>query len=319
MKQGVSSLAALFLLLCSAAAAAPASVSLNEYQAHLRELAEKIDSLRDHPERAAAVETAIPDTLAVTTDSGGITVDYRDLKGQLSMLIRANPSRREALISQLSNYVRVLESQAVAYRERGADSEQARKALQGILARHEFRHARQSPSLINLLLAKVFGWILRLLEHLGFGTASGFSWFQIFLYGFLAAVLGMLLIWTVRRLRRKPADSGAREIVPFAPSARSWRTWLDEARSLAEREDWRGAIHQAYWAGISFLEAHGAWRPNRARTAREYLRLLTSRNPNYSALASLTHEFEVVWYGNRKAMEADFTAALGQLEKLGCR
>ena len=118
----------------------------------------------------------------------------------------------------------------------------------------------------------------------------------------------------------RPEDAPAeREIIPFAPSARSWRSWLAEAREAADRQNWRNAIHLAYWAGISFLESGGAWKPNRARTPREYLRLLSSRNPKHPALSALTRKFELVWYGDRAAVETDFQETLGQLERLGCR
>ena len=109
-----------------------------------------------------------------------------------------------------------------------------------------------------------------------------------------------------------------REIIPFAPSARSWRAWLAEARLMAQQQEWRNAIHLAYWAGISFLESGGAWKPNRARTPREYLRLLGTRKPEYPSLAALTRKFELVWYGDRAAGALDFQETLGQLEKLGC-
>ena len=320
MKRRLGHVCVLLLALCPirSAAAAGLSLSLDEYRQQLRALSEKIDSLRDHPEQARAVESDLPDTLIVNTGSGEITVNYHDLKSDLAVFSRADAHRREALASQLQKYVRALQSQTEAYIADGRDSAAARKQLESILARREFRNVNSSPSLINILLAKILGWIVRMFEHLPFGS-SRFNWFQIFIYGFVGAALAVLLYWTVRRLRSRPADSVEREIIPFAPSARSWRAWLAEARALAQREDWRGAIHLGYWAGISFLEEHGSWRPNRARTPREYLRLLTSRNPSYPALSSLTRKFEVVWYGNREAQEADFQETLGHLEKLGCR
>jgi hypothetical protein len=120
-------------------------------------------------------------------------------------------------------------------------------------------------------------------------------------------------------LRRPQEDLPQREIIPFAPSARSWRAWLADARAQAQQEDWRNAIHLAYWAGISYLEEHGAWKPNRARTPREYLRLIGKAASQYPVLAALTRKLEIVWYGYGTAAEADFHEALGQLEKLGCR
>ncbi|HLW51230.1 MAG TPA: DUF4129 domain-containing protein [Candidatus Angelobacter sp.] len=309
----------LLSLLCACSVRALAgSLSLEEYRGQLRGLEADLHSLRDHPDRARTVETALPDTVSVKAGAKEINVSYRDLKIDLSMFIRADAARRATLSSQLEDYVRRLKSQAEAYSESGYDPVQAQQKLQAILARREFRDAHSSPSMVNVFLAKVFAWILRFLARLPFGPST-FSLFQLLVYSLVAIALALLLWWTIRRLRRRPEESGRREIVPFSPSARSWRTWLAEARSLAQGQDWRGAIHLAYWAGISFLEEHGSWRPNRARTPREYLQLLTSRNPNYPALSSLTSKFEVVWYGRQQALESDFEETLGQLEKLGCR
>ena len=139
------------------------------------------------------------------------------------------------------------------------------------------------------------------------------------IYTIIGCALLVILLWTWRRLRGRREEPAPREIVPFAPSARSWRLWLAEARSLGQQQDWRNAVHMAYWAGISFLEENGAWKPNRARTPREYLRLVGTRTPKYPPLAALTRQLEVVWYGYSDAGEPDFNEALAQLEKLGCR
>ena len=59
--------------------------------------------------------------------------------------------------------------------------------------------------------------------------------------------------------------------------------------------EWRDAIHLAYWAGISFLERQGFWKPDRARTPREYLRL-SLRSEYRETLRALTQIFELAWY-----------------------
>jgi hypothetical protein len=142
---------------------------------------------------------------------------------------------------------------------------------------------------------------------------------RLIIYLLVGAAATLLLLWTIRRLRRPQEELPEREIIPFAPSARSWRAWLADARTQAQKEDWRNAIHLVYWAGISYLEEHGAWKPNRARTPREYLRLIGKAASQYPVLAALTRKLEVVWYGYGTVAEADFHEALGQLEKLGCR
>jgi hypothetical protein len=165
-------------------------------------------------------------------------------------------------------------------------------------------------------LYKWLAWFLSLFHIRGKGA---FNVLQFVVYALVACALLLLLFWTINRLRRKEEEPPAREILPFTPSARSWHVWLAEARENAAKQDWRNAIHLAYWAAISFLESGGAWKPNRARTPREYLRLLSTRNPSHPPLSNLTKKFEVIWYGDRPALQQDFEDSLGQLEKLGCR
>jgi hypothetical protein len=94
---------------------------------------------------------------------------------------------------------------------------------------------------------------------------------------------------------------------------------MQEARLAAEGGNWRDAIHLGYWCGISFLEAQELWRPDTARTPREYLRLLPSASEHRKTLGTLTRTFELVWYGTQEADENAFSEALAQLEKLGCQ
>jgi hypothetical protein len=320
MKPGMAHLA---LILCALAWPAPpaaadgSSLSPAEYRQHLRELAAKVDSLADHPQEAGQTLATIPDKVTVNTGKGEVTVSYQDLKDDLAAFSRADAQKRPAILAQVRNYLRQLGDEAEAY-EQDASPEAARRKLADILARREFNKAR-GPSPGDILLGKIRAWLSRLLSRLFSAGSSGFDVFQILVYLLIAAAFILLAVWTWRRLRRPSDELTPREIIPFAPSARSWRLWLAEARSLAQQQDWRNAIHLAYWAGISFLEEGGAWRPDRARTPREYLRLLGPRMANYTPLASLTRKFEVVWYGHRDAAESDFQETLGQLEKLGCR
>src|SRR5205807_6946990 len=110
------------------------------------------------------------------------------------------------------------------------------------------------------------------------------------------------------------------EVIPkdVAVSAKEWAIWLAEARAAAAKGEWRDAVHLAYWAGISFLERQGLWRPDRARTPREYLRLLSSSSEHRETLTALTRIFELAWYAKRDASESTFSQTLQELEKLGC-
>ena len=79
------------------------------------------------------------------------------------------------------------------------------------------------------------------------------------------------------------------------------------------------AVNLAYWGGISFLEESGMWRPDQARTPREYLRLLPADSQHRATLSTLTRQLEVTWYGNQQASPDTFSETLIHLEELGCR
>jgi hypothetical protein len=107
--------------------------------------------------------------------------------------------------------------------------------------------------------------------------------------------------------------------MPFAPPAKSWHSLLAEARAAATRGDLREAVHAGYWAAISHLESSGVWRPDRARTPREYLRLIAQTDPARPLLTDITRDFEVVWYGNRTPGFSEWESFLAKVERIGCR
>jgi uncharacterized protein DUF4129 len=318
MPKKIALTAAFALSVLTSGAAAYAGTSLSEYRQQLAELKQRLDTLGDNPEQAAATEAALPVTVVISTNSGEITVNYQHLKDDLASFSRADAQKRPGLLKQIQSYVQALEREAAAFDQTETDQAGVSDNIKQILARREF-HKVRGPSAKDILLAKVYNWLTRLLNKIRGPGKGTYNVIQVLVWIFVGGAVLALIVWTARRLMGPEAGPSAREIVPFAPSARSWRSWLAEARESAARQDWRNAIHLAYWAGISFLESGGAWKPNRARTPREYLRLLSSRNPRHPALTALTRKFEIVWYGHRSAAEEDFREALGRLEELGCR
>ena len=306
------------LLLCFCGLSYGATpVSLQEYRGQLHYIAEKVRSLEDHPNQAGTMITAIPDESTVTGENGDIVVNYRPLKNDLTEFSKAEPKLKPGRLQQIQRYIARLEAEAAAYNQGTLDIPASRQKVAEILSRREFRNVHR-PNAKETLLGRFYRWLARLLDRIHVQKGA-FSFLQVLVYLLVAAALTLLVFWTVNRLRRKEDEAPSREIIPFSPSAKSWRTWLAQARNSAEKQDWRNAIHLAYWAGISFLESGGAWKPNRARTPREYLRLLSTRNSNYPSLSALTRKFEIVWYGDRPADQQDFQETLAQLEKLGCR
>ena len=298
------------------AAADDSAIAMSDYRTRLSEIAAKADSLGDHPEQASQLVSEIPDQLTVATGTRNITINFRYLKDDLAGFSSTEASQRQERLSQIRNYLGEL--QLAADNVSPPDKAQEREKLDEILARREF-HKVRGPGAREALLAKIYRWLARWFFKFHLETGATSNWLQGLVYSLVGATLLAALIWTVTRLRRKEDEIPAREIMPFSPSAKNWRTWLAEARQAADMQDWRNAIHLAYWAGISSLESGGAWKPNRARTPREYLRLVGSRNPHHSPLKVLTRKFEFVWYGEHEAAEADYRETLAQLEQLGCR
>ncbi|HLK52861.1 MAG TPA: DUF4129 domain-containing protein [Candidatus Angelobacter sp.] len=306
------------ILLCWAPQAKAESIPISEYRQQLQSIAAKVDALQSHPETAGEIVVSIPDQVVVATSSGAITVKYKSLKDNLAAFAQAKEQERTDLLQEIQTYTQALSTAAEDYEKRDADFTSQHSQLAQILARREFKKV-QGPNTKDALLSRIYRWLSRLLSKLAFRGAANFDLIRLIVYLFVGTAITLLLVWTVRRLRQPKPELASREIIPFSPSARGWRTWLAEARALAQQQDWRNAIHLAYWAGISYLEEHGAWKPNRARTPREYLRLIGTRAAQYPMLAALTRKLETVWYGYGTASEADYQEALSQLEKLGCR
>lgn len=241
---------------------------------------------------------------AIPTD--GLARDLRRLRR------RFDPELQKSICEQL----RDLRADLAAYERAPGDISQQRAILAAIVARREF-HDLHGPSWSDRLKQRfveaLFFFLRRFLSLSVIPTVG-----RILVYSLLGLAMLVLALWLYRSLRRGAA---AEPVVPpvLPVSAKEWTVWMSEAREAALRGDWREAIHLSYWAGISFLEIAGMWPPDRARTPREYLRLLPWSSGYQPALTALTRDFEVVWYGKQEADAQAFSRALERLEQLGCR
>lgn len=227
-----------------------------------------------------------------------------------------NPASRSARLKVFQSSLRQRLSGMDAY-ERGADPA-AKPRLREIMRQREFRQVGgQDPRALLrewtfLILEKFFSRIFKDPSRVVLGA-------KIVAWSLCIAAAGFIL-WVIGRwlLQKRPPEA-VRQVIPFAPSARSWRDWLGGARAAAGRGEFREAVHAAYWAAISHLESSGVWRPDRARTPREYLSLIAQGDPAFPLLAGITREFELVWYGNRLPALAEWESFLAEVERIGCR
>lgn len=287
-------------------------MSVSEYTVELDRLLADTDSLGESPENGPAVARALPTSWTVTDGQRTFNVPTQWLRSELQKAADPKsgspPKIRERLVA--------MRAEAQAYSSGVADNPTERTAINNILARREFRNVH-GPTWWDELKRRILEWLLRLVSRM-FGS-SAFPTVARVVVWTIVGIAVVVVGWAVFRAIRRNAGLESIVIDAQPVSAKPWTAWMEEARAAAAKAEWRDAIHLAYWAGISLLEARGMWRPDRARTPREYLRLLPSQSEHRPALTGLTRRFEVVWYGYGTADEPACAQTLTELEKLGCR
>jgi hypothetical protein len=187
--------------------------------------------------------------------------------------------------------------------------------LTEILARHEFNQVR-GPTWWDRLKYRIIMWIFRVLSRF-FGNSAAPTVGKVLVWALVAIAVIVVAFFVYRAMKQGTRiESVIPQVEPV--SAKGWHIWLQEAQAAAARGNWREAVHLAYWAGISFLEHSGMWKPDQARTPREYLRLLPAESNVRSTLSALTRRLEETWYGNHQAQPETFIEVSKLLESLGC-
>ncbi|HVN18641.1 MAG TPA: DUF4129 domain-containing protein [Dongiaceae bacterium] len=255
----------------------------------------------------------LPQSWKLHTDQGDFEISSEGLRRDVRRYnSERNATNAEAIRTRLESLQRDIDD----FERPPADDTAVRSELATILAHKEFRDVH-GPTWGDRLKRWIFEKLAQFLGRL-FRSSAIPNIGKYFVYG-LMALAGLALLYILYRSILR--DQGFEQVIPtdLPVSAKEWSIWLSEARGAAARGDWRDAVHLAYWAGISFLEQQGFWKPDRARTPREYLRLISPTSEQRETLSVLTRIFELAWYGKREATEDTFSQTLEQLEKLGCR
>lgn len=312
----------LFLLsifLCAAAIAEPTpaqpqtgALTVSEYVVELDGLASTVQQLA-HPEDVPKLLNDIPTVWKIQAAQQTFEVRSEWLRQELNEW-QKKPSReiQDRIVARLQ----ILRAEAASFQDSPKDVSQKRVLLNGILAGREFQDIH-GPTWLDRFKQRVVELLIRLLGRV-FKSSAIPTIGNVVVYGLMALALLAVAYWMYRTIRN---NAGVEAIAPLSlsVSSKGWKVWMKEARLAADGGNWRDAIHLLYWCGISFLEAQELWRPDRARTPREYLRLLPSASEHRKTLGTLTRTFELVWYGRQEADENAFSETLAQLEKLGCQ
>lgn len=294
----------------------PATVTLEQYGAELQRIASGLPGLEHDPALGIPLAATIPPAYIVADETGSIEVDTSRLRRELTGFAQLKPAQRAGAVERLTTWLQHSREQAARFADPKLD---ASAKLREILARREFGKVRGPNPLEvwwNSVRERIWSWIRRLFGNIPRGEQAG----QIAVWVVIALAACVLVIYLKRMAERAAREhEPTREIVRFAPSARHWRTWLNDARAAAAAGDHRLAIHHAYWAAVSYLESSGRWVPSPARTPREYIALLPSGGKERNTLSGMTGMFERIWYGCRPAGQSDFAEVLARVEDLGCR
>lgn len=185
----------------------------------------------------------------------------------------------------------------------------ARKRADAILAERQFETAAQE-TLWERFVRWIFLWLSRVLMGVAaFGSRS--PWIgPLIEWGLGALAAALLLVWILRGMRSQRMRMRLEAQRPLDASEERVLNWMQEAEAHAARGEYRDAVHCLYWASIAVLEGRRLWRTDRARTPREYLRLVEAGTQLGLLLRRQTQSFETIWYGLRPAHQADYDQAL---------
>jgi Domain of unknown function (DUF4129) len=282
-----------------------------EYRAELERLVAATGEAAAAVQSPTIVAGALPPAWRVDAGGRRFLVSTDPLRRDLRALgEKSDPENRTRVQTRLARLIADLDG----YEAAPAGAAKERRLLSAILASREFA-AVHGPTWFDRLKQRLADMLLRLVSLI-----LGSSRFPMVASALVFGLVGLAVVVTAVWIYRTLAGGHVEMVVPdVAVSAKEWRVWLREAQEAAAAGQWRDAVRLAYWAGISYLESQGEWPPDRARTPREYLRLLPAASAHRPALTALTRTFEPVWYGYRDASATTFTHTTGELEKLGCR
>lgn len=298
------------------------STSLNAFIDELTALSNQLDGWfdEDHDptkEDLAKLRSSLPKKWTIQTDDGSFIISNAPLDQALEA---GKTEDAEAWVDHVLG-----EANRYA-RAHGHPDANARQQLEMILGTAEFSDVH-SPSSWDLFRQRLAAWLARMLGRLFGGIARYPIAGDILFWGILFLAVSLLAGWLFRFLAARDRVEALTE-QQIVVANRTWQEWIRQAKQAAARQDFREAVHSAYWAGIARLEDLAVLPKDRTKTPREYLRVMSTVSLNelaarpltYSVpLKELTARLERVWYANRVAKADDFEDTLRQLKALGCQ
>ncbi len=312
---------ALYLALTASIAAVIQDAKTNTDEIDVPAFVAMMDRLASTVERAeprdvTGILVSLPSRVQVRDGEHRFDIDLESIA--LDLANRSDearwPARRDAAAARLAHFKTEAEGLLRA-RSRIRDAD-LRDALTAVLARREFT-LRDAASWRMRLLQHLDDWFGRLLGRLigsnieTRGITLALAWLAT-----IAALAG-ITFWIYRTARR-PAASRAGEMDGEHAEHTPAHQWARRALAAAQAGRTAEAVRSAYRAAVTRFEDQGVWRADRARTAREYVRLLTPDDIRREMFHDIARAFEMVVYASRTPAAEDVARVAHHLEALGC-
>lgn len=316
MRTGAAFAVVLLLLTAAAVAQAPAAeapLTLHQFSSELATWQQRVEDSASDRSAAAHWNAMLPAKWVVEHDGQRMEVSTLWLSGDLANL----GARQDAKsLEDAREHLRALRQQAEAADSPARSWDNERAKANAILSRKEFE-AVAPPGWLERMQERFARWLERILGRTIGRIFDYPNLGRVLIWSLIGLAVAVLALWTYRRLTRQAKEE---EVAEEAAEARpaGWKVWASEASAAATRGDFREAVRCAYWAAIHRLEGLGLWRPDPARTPREYVRALPSDNVRRPPLLAVTRKFEMAWYAQHEATRQDFEESAAELEKLGC-
>lgn len=305
----------LLALVVTLAAVDVAAAPLDDYHRRVDEAIELVGQFQSTDEYTAPIplpsqleplRTLLPTTESVEVEGRSIVVDNSWVPRALdryavleSLDDRIDAVGRIALmLDEIDRHILELEGSP-----RHATA-QDRQQLEEILKRPEFQERGENPvsAFIRETRDQLLKWLSDLLKPLfggatGEGLGFGLRILIILGAGLALALLGRA-VWQAVGRRRSAAVRGRKVI--FGEEIDESTTASDlaaQARALAGKGDYRGAVRRLFVALIYQLDERDLVRLRPQATNREYLALVRRFDRLHPIMSTLTDTFERVWYG----------------------
>jgi len=293
-----------------------AAISASDYQENLKNAIatlEAMDEFEDYeaesPDSLANVRKLLPEHQTVETGGEVYNVDNSWVHRALDEL--KEPKTRSDTLAHLLDRLRALQERLTELRapvQPLESNEQAKKKLEGILARPEYVTGARGPNALARLIRDFARWLEKFFPKRRSVNPGRMDWIifivQVIVLGLAALVIGYViktvLVWFLGRSRkvkerkkREPRIVLGEQLEPETTAT----DLLSEAEALARQGELRAAIRRAYIALLVELGDRKLISLARHKTNRDYLNSIRGIPQLHSRMRGLTDSFERHWYG----------------------